>query len=128
MYDYFTLDVNWQHIHYGMNYCYSIHTNTVVAFIFVGVNFRGLTETNWDVLWHLNSWFWYMQMTPLVIYTWWIFNYLCNQCLSPLTLYSIQHYVIKFVRELRQVCGFPRSTPLIKLTAMIYLKYCWKWC
>jgi hypothetical protein len=43
-------------------------------------------------------------------------------------VYSIQHYVIKFVRELRQVCGFPRSTPPIKLTAMIYLKYCWKWC
>jgi len=42
----------------------------------------------------------------------WIYNYLCNQCLSPLMLrvwislmailmYSIQHYVIKFVSDLR---------------------------
>ena len=48
----------------------------------------------------------------------WIYNYLCNQCLSPLKLwasnpihgevYSIQHYVIKFVSDLWQVCGFLR--------------------
>ena len=41
----------------------------------------------------------------------WIYNYLCNQCLSPLTLwvktpvhgevYSIQDYVINFLRVLR---------------------------
>jgi hypothetical protein len=45
----------------------------------------------------------------------WIYNYQCNQCLSPLTLwvqihpgkmYSIQQYVIKFVCDLRQVSGF----------------------
>ena len=45
-----------------------------------------------------------------------IYNYLCNQCLSPLNVvgsnpanvevYSIQHYVIKFVVDLRQVDGF----------------------
>jgi len=42
----------------------------------------------------------------------WSYNYLYNQCLSPLTLwvrippgemYSIQQYVIKFVGDLRQV-------------------------
>jgi hypothetical protein len=62
----------------------------------------------------------------------WIYNYLCNQCLSPLTLrvqtpvhgevYSIQHYVIKFVSDLRQVGGFLwalQFPPLIKLTATI---------
>jgi hypothetical protein len=44
----------------------------------------------------------------------WIYNYLCNRCLSPLMLwvwtlnpihgevYSIKHYVIKFVSDLRQ--------------------------
>ena len=53
-------------------------------------------------------------------------NYLCNQCLSPLSVwvrislmvYSIQHYVIKFVRYLRQVGGFLRVLrfpPPIKL-------------
>ena len=48
----------------------------------------------------------------------WIYNYLCNQCLSPLKLwvltsvhsnvYLMQHYVIKFVSDLRQVDGFLR--------------------
>ena len=47
----------------------------------------------------------------------WIYNYLCNQCLSTLKLWvripfmvrcTRQHYVIKFVRDLRQVGGFLR--------------------
>ena len=69
-----------------------------------------------------------------------IYNYLCNQCLSPLTLlvrilhmaclreeYSIQHYVIKFVSDLRQIGCFLwvlRFNPPIRLTATILLKYC----
>ena len=38
------------------------------------------------------------------------------------TVYSIQHYVIKFVSDLRQVCGFLRVLgfpPTIKLTTTI---------
>ena len=35
-------------------------------------------------------------------------------------VYSIQHYVIKFLQIL--LCP-----PPIKLTATIYLKYCYKW-
>jgi len=31
--------------------------------------------------------------------------------------------MIKFVSDLRQVCGFPTGTPPIKLTATIQLKY-----
>jgi len=45
-------------------------------------------------------------------------------------VYSIQHYVIKFVSDLRQDSGFLRVLqfpPPIKLTTKIYLKYCWKW-
>ena len=48
----------------------------------------------------------------------WIYNYLYNQCLSPLKLwvrtpvhgevYSIQHYVIQFFSYLRKVVGFLR--------------------
>jgi predicted aconitase len=34
-------------------------------------------------------------------------------------VYSIQHYVIKFVSDLRQVGGFLRVPPPIKLTATI---------
>jgi len=44
------------------------------------------------------------------------------QCLSPLEVYSIQHYVIKFISDLRQVGGFLRIHQLpspIKLTATI---------
>ena len=42
-------------------------------------------------------------------------------------VYLIQHYVIKFVSDLRQVRGFLRVIrfpPPIKLTATIKLKYC----
>ena len=50
----------------------------------------------------------------------WIYNYLCNQCLSPQNLwvsnpahgkmYSIQNYVIKFVCDLQQVDAPVSST------------------
>ena len=66
----------------------------------------------------------------------WMYNYLCNQFLSPLTLwefesrsdevYSIQYYVIKFVSDLRQVDGFLcvfRFPPSIKLTATSGVKH-----
>ena len=45
-------------------------------------------------------------------------------------VYSIQHYVIKFVSDFLQVAGFLRVLcfpPPIKLTATIKLKYCLKW-
>ena len=45
-------------------------------------------------------------------------------------VYSAQHYVIKFVSDLLQVGGFLqalRFPPPIKLTATMYLEYCWKW-
>jgi len=44
-------------------------------------------------------------------------------------VYSKQYYVIKFVSDLRQVGAFLWEllfSPPIKLTAMIWLKYCWK--
>ena len=34
-------------------------------------------------------------------------------------VYSIEHYVIKFISDLRQIGGFLRFPPLIKLTATI---------
>jgi hypothetical protein len=36
----------------------------------------------------------------------WIYNYLCNPVYGE--VYSIKHYVIKFVSDFRQVCGFLR--------------------
>jgi hypothetical protein len=42
-------------------------------------------------------------------------------------VYSIQHFVIKFVSDFRQVGGFLQVLqfpPPIKLTTTIYLKYC----
>ena len=47
---------------------------------------------------------------------------------NPVHGEAIQHYVTKLVSDLRQVGGFPRFPTSIKLTATIYLKYCWKWC
>ena len=43
-------------------------------------------------------------------------------------VYSIQHLVIKFVSDVRQVSGFLpvlRFPPPIKRTATLLLKYCW---
>ena len=75
-------------------------------------------------------------ITPSTTWSWsygsWIYNYLCNQWvrIPQGEVYWIQHYVIKFVSDLRQVGGFfriLRFTPSIKLTSTILLKYCWKW-
>ena len=70
-------------------------------------------------------------MKPSWSYGSWNYNYLCNQRLLPQILssnpvhgevYSIQHYVIKFVSNLRQV-GYSlrvlRFPPPIKLTTTI---------
>jgi hypothetical protein len=64
----------------------------------------------------------------------WIYNYLCNQCLSPLQIvssnsihgevYSIQHYVINVFSNLWQVGGFfrvLRFPPPIKMTTTIHV-------
>jgi hypothetical protein len=91
---------------------------------------------------HLSLFFFYQLLLSTKYYlacrrSWsygsWIYNYLWNQCLSTLmlgvrillmarcTLY-VQHYVIKFVSDLRQVCGFFQICwfpPPIKLTATI---------
>ena len=82
-------------------------------------------------------WFSPVTMGPSLSWSYgsWMYNYLCNQCLSPLPdvvssnldqgdMYNI---MIKFASDLRQVCGFLRSLrfPLpIKLTATIYLWLC----
>ena len=66
----------------------------------------------------LKSW---TQVMPFSIHYWgsswswsngsWIYNYLCNQWRCEFEyrsyeVYSIQHYVIKFVSDMRQVGGF----------------------
>jgi len=60
----------------------------------------------------------------------WIYSDLCNQCLSPTKVvisnpahgkvYSMQHYVIKFVSELRSVGGFSPASSINK--TKIFLK------
>ena len=65
----------------------------------------------------------------------WIYNYLCNQCQSPLTLsvrISIRARCTTLCDKICQwlATGFLRVLrfpPPKKLTATIYLKYCWKW-
>jgi len=51
----------------------------------------------------------YLGAVVAMIYGSWIYNYLFNRCLSPLLSQSgrgVQHYVIKFVSDLRQISGF----------------------
>jgi hypothetical protein len=51
----------------------------------------------------------------------WIYNYLCNQCLSPLKLWVRTPLMVRW-KKLWQVAGFLRVLrlpPLIKLTAMM---------
>ena len=57
-----------------------------------------ITFLAWNWSWQLSSWSW--------SHSSWICNYLCNQCLKlwvrnhvPGEVYSIQHYVIKFVSD-----------------------------
>jgi hypothetical protein len=58
---------------------------------------------------------------PSWLYGSWIYNYLCSQCLLPLTLWvqiplrwgvldTTLHYVITFVSDLRKVSGFSLGT------------------
>ena len=61
---------------------------------------------------------------PSWSYDRWIYNYLCNQCLSPCLWWGI--YVIKCVSDLRQVgdfLGVLRFSPPIKRTATIKMKW-----
>jgi len=65
----------------------------------------------------------------VVVIVWWLNLQLPMQSVvisHPVheEVYSMQNYVIKFVSDLRQVGGFLRFPPPIKLTATIYLKYC----
>jgi hypothetical protein len=63
------------------------------------------------------------------LYGSWIHNFLCNLTTIVVSLYpahgevyAIEHYVIKFVSDMQQVCGFLRVLwfpPPIKLTATI---------
>ena len=69
-----------------------------------------------------------------VVVVWQLDNYICNQCMSPLTLWVrillrwgvlYTSYVIKFFSHLQHVSGFLRVLrfpPPIKLVDTIYLK------
>ena len=64
----------------------------------------------------------------------WTYNYLCNQYLSPLMLwvrFSIRSMCTtvcdKVCRRLATGWWFLRLAPQLKLTAILYLKYCWTW-
>jgi hypothetical protein len=63
-----------------------------------------------------------------------IYDYLCNQCISQLTLWvQILHMLgvldTTYVSDLGQIGGFLRVLQFpthVKLAAMIWLKYCWR--
>jgi hypothetical protein len=62
----------------------------------------------------------------------WIFNYLCSQCLSPITLWvhilfrqGVLNTILcdKVINDLQQVSGF---LWVLQFPPPIKLKYCWK--
>jgi hypothetical protein len=65
----------------------------------------------------------------VIVYGSWIYNYLCNQCLSPLKLWvrtpfmwGIQHYVIKFVYlfvAFSLCCSWHQSTMKSRIHSLI---------
>ena len=64
----------------------------------------------------------------------WIYNYLCNQCLSPIRwrvriplMARCTRYNILCDKVSQWLAAGWWFSPSIKLTAMIQLKYCWKW-
>ena len=84
---------------------------------------------HWLVFTNRNLWFGILaedgHFENCISCQWWN-EFFCGE------VYSIQHYVIKFVSDLHRtgrwfslrVLWFP---PSIKLTATIKFKYCWKW-
>jgi hypothetical protein len=59
----------------------------------------------------------------------WIYNYLCNQCLSPLMLVRIS-LCDKVCQRLATGRCFSPGTPVSstkKIDRPLWLKYCWKW-
>jgi hypothetical protein len=86
-------------------------------------------STRWEqrllTLWFMtgSSWPW--------SYGSWIYNYLCNQCLSPQMLWVRISMRARCTTLCDKVCQWLATCrwfpPPIKLTATIYLKYCWKW-
>jgi hypothetical protein len=113
--------------------------NTITLILFLNQFCNIIIDRSRCLEWVINKSY-FIPLTyqgPWWSYGSWIYNYLCNQCLSPLMLWvrilsgrCVQHYVIKFVSDLRLVSGFLwvlQFPPPIKLTAKIQEKYCWKW-
>ena len=88
------------------------------AFLIVFIHYYFNPAMKWCFSYLLKLKFW-MKAPPSWSWSYdsWIYNYLCNQCLSPLKLWVRtplrrgvlnKHYVIKFVSDLRQVGSFFR--------------------
>jgi len=94
-------------------FCFGLYSDHTIYGLFVISN----------ILWHHTTYF----LGETLYYGGCIYNYLFNQCRSPLMFESrsgrgVQNYVIKFVSDLRQIGGFLRVLrfpPPIKLTATI---------
>ena len=67
----------------------------------------------------------------------WIYNYHCNQCLSPLMLWIPISIRVRCTTLCDKVCQYlatgqwfslgPPVSSISKTDCPIYLKYCWKW-
>jgi len=101
-----------------------LQKNVLIHKLYTGCSSQPLnTDVNkgssWS--WSYGSWIYNYQMQSVPITT---------NVVSSIPTQAIQHYVIQFVSDLRQDGGFLqvlRFPPPIKVTATIWLKYCWKW-
>ena len=141
---------------HNTNSLYESLMNKIAGFFFAFLIIRARKQTN-ELLHHWwISWFWRNSnlkvvrsiewlLCPLLTIKSWSWSYVVGftttcvvsayhhySCSNPDhgEAYSIQHYVIKFVSDLRQVGGFLRENrfpPPMKLSVTIWLKYYWKW-
>ena len=124
--------MNWNPVHGGRGHdCMIVGFTTICA---IGA-YHHLSCEFKSCSWQVPSWPW--------LYDSWIYNYLCNQYISPLKLWVQIPLMVECILDITlcdqvcqwfgtwHVCGFLSVLNFpapIKLTATIYLKYCWKWC
>ena len=115
---------------YLLNCVKPLSPNVWVLIFHIIIYFEIYYFQEWYIILYCNwegpSWYW--------SYGSWIYNFMCNQCLSPLKLwvriplmanvYSIQYCVINFVSDLWQIGSFPR---VLRFPPPIKLTYRWKW-
>ena len=111
----------------------SVHQIIICSHVFVDVS--GISNAFLLAVLNSRQHTYCIRQSCLWSYGSYIYNFLCNQSLSSLTLRvriplmaSVLHMLCDKVGDcLRQIGGFLRTPEPIELTTTVSLKYCWKW-